>query len=179
MFNLRLFPLLLILILQFSVYTVHCRLCYLTGKIRLPKDVNPPSDVNCLKTKIFANIPDLQFSNTKFSMINFKNSALTPAGFAMASFSAGGAHTTESIVTAGKLYSAANAALLDRGEKKIQNQLQVVDLFIASQIEATKGPDGRDSAIGILNKLIKICGPNCTSAEIAKFQDMIAAMSTV
>ncbi|KAI9612308.1 hypothetical protein KEM48_004325 [Puccinia striiformis f. sp. tritici PST-130] len=118
-------------------------------------------------------------SSFQQSMINFKNSALTPAGFAMASFSAGGAHTTESIVTAGKLYSAANAALLDRGEKKIQNQLQVVDLFIASQIEATKGPDGRDSAIGILNKLIKICGPNCTSAEIAKFQDMIAAMSTV
>ncbi|KAI9605964.1 hypothetical protein H4Q26_004335 [Puccinia striiformis f. sp. tritici PST-130] len=172
MFNLRLFPLLLILILQFSVYTVHCRLCYLTGKVRLPKDVNPPSDVNCLRTTIFANIPDLQFSNTKFSMINFKNSALTPAGFALASFSAGGAHTTESIVTAGKLYSAANAALLDRGEKKIQNQLQV-------QIEATKGPDGRDSTIGILNKLIKICGPNCTSAEIAKIQDMIAAMSTV
>ncbi|POW15305.1 hypothetical protein PSTT_02313 [Puccinia striiformis] len=179
MFNLRLFPLLLILILQFSVYTVHCRLCYLTGKVRLPKDVNPPSDDALFVDDDFCKYSRPPIQQHKILHDQLQKFSSYPAGFALASFSAGGAHTTESIVTAGKLYSAANAALLDRGEKKIQNQLQVVDLFIASQIEATKGPDGRDSTIGILNKLIKICGPNCTSAEIAKIQDMIAAMSTV
>ncbi|EFP88302.2 uncharacterized protein PGTG_14386 [Puccinia graminis f. sp. tritici CRL 75-36-700-3] len=158
-----------------SAYLVQCELpCYMTGKTPLPKDVIPPKDVTCLDTKIFLDIPDVTIDGKKYSEIDFKTQGkdLTPAGYALATFTAGGDNTAESLGTANKLYTAVNAALRDRGNRSILHQLKVVDFFIGSQIAATQGPEGKKKQIRNLNKTIKNCG-HCTAEERQKFQDML------
>ena len=160
---------------------VQCELpCYLTGQTPLPKDVIPPQDVTCLQTKIFLDIPDVTIDNKKYSEIDFKTQGkdLTAAGFALATFTAGGDNTAESLGTAGKLYTAVNAALRDRGNKSILNKLKVVDFFIASQIAALKGQEGKKGQIRNLNKAIKNCG-RCTDEERQKLEDMVSAAQTL
>ncbi|KAH9455362.1 hypothetical protein Pst134EA_022832 [Puccinia striiformis f. sp. tritici] len=161
----------LILILTFSAFIVQCEQpCYMTGQNPLPKDVIPPQDVTCLDTKIFLDIPDVTIDDKKYSEIDFKTQAekgMTPAGYALATFTAGGDNTAESLETANKLYGAVNAALRDRGNRSILYRLKTVHFFIGSQLAASKGPEGKKLTI-------KNCG-RCTSEERSKFEEMLQA----
>jgi len=167
------FPLILVTLLQLCVSLVQCqRQCFLTGKVPLPSDVKPPTDVTCVPgRKIFAGIPDVTVDGKKFSDFDFTKFRGTPGGFALSQFSAADGKARDSLVTVGKLYTAVNAALRDRGERRILSRLKVVDFFIASQIDATKG--NKQGVIRNLNKTIKNCGRSCNAAELAKLKAMV------
>ncbi|POW22101.1 hypothetical protein PSHT_01643 [Puccinia striiformis] len=106
----------------------------------------------------------------KYSEIDFKTQAekgMTPAGYALATFTAGGDNTAESLETANKLYGAVNAALRDRGNRSILYRLKTVHFFIGSQLAASKGPEGKKLTI-------KNCD-RCTTEERSKFEEMLQA----
>ncbi|KAH9455364.1 hypothetical protein Pst134EA_022834 [Puccinia striiformis f. sp. tritici] len=170
-----LLPLILVLILHFSVSIVHCqdRPCYLTGKVALPKDVIPPADVKCVAGNILGKIPNLEVASKKFSDIDFSKAGTTPGGFALAQFTAGGNNNADTLGVVGKLYTAANAALRDRGDKKILVKLKVVDFFIASQLDTVNNnPKG---VVRNLKKTIKNCEKSCNKADCDKLISMFTA----
>ncbi|KAA1077248.1 hypothetical protein PGT21_016169 [Puccinia graminis f. sp. tritici] len=180
----KIISLFLILTLQFSANIVRCQApCYLSSSFPLPRDVIAPPEVTCDNTNIFANIPDVIFNGLRFSQINFQTSGvaqgLTPLGYAIATFSAGN-QNPEFIQTAGKLYTAVNAALRSRGERDILKQLKVVDFFIASQNDAIKGPDGKSGQLRNLKKVRKNCSKaNCTGLELKTIKLKIKELETV
>lgn len=59
------------------------------------------------------------------SDFDFTKAKGTPGGFALSEFSAVDGKAKNSLVTASKLYGAVNAALRDRGERKILSKLKV------------------------------------------------------
>ncbi|POW04626.1 hypothetical protein PSTT_10280 [Puccinia striiformis] len=147
--NQTLLPLILVLILHFSVSIVHCqdRPCYLTGKVALPKDVIPPADVKCVAGNILGKIPNLEVASKKF-------------------FTAGGNNNADTLGVVGKLYTAANAALRDRGDKKILVKLKV-------QLDTVNNnPKG---VVRNLKKTIKNCEKSCNKADCDKLISMFTA----
>ncbi|EFP84378.2 uncharacterized protein PGTG_10098 [Puccinia graminis f. sp. tritici CRL 75-36-700-3] len=180
MLNLKNSRLILILVLQFLAPIVRTQsLCYIPNEaFDLPSDVKPPADVTCGSGTILGKIPDLIFSGRKFSEIDFTKSKLTPGGFALANFQFGGKNTQESLIISGKLYTAANAALRARGDRKILNRLKVVDFFITSQIDKSKGKEAKDSLLKHLGKVLKNCGKpkpkgNCNQGDVDKINAMV------
>ncbi|WAR61194.1 hypothetical protein PtB15_13B446 [Puccinia triticina] len=174
----ELFSLLFLLTLQSLACIVHCQSpCYIIGNKVLPKDVRPPPEVGCDGNNfVFTVIPDVTFNGLRFSQINFENRGIgvTPLGFAMATFSAGNGQVPEFLETAGKLYTAVNAALRSTGERNILKQLKVVDFFIASQIDANKGVNGQQGQKRNLKKVFTNCSKkNCTPGERGQIEVMI------
>ncbi|OAV94741.1 hypothetical protein PTTG_26919 [Puccinia triticina 1-1 BBBD Race 1] len=165
-----LFPLILILVFH-SASIVKCQgtnLCYLTGgTVPLTKEVVPPTDVKCPGGKtVLGKVPDLLVDNTRFSQIDFTQSKSKPGRFALDKFTFSGEADRPALLTAGKLYTAANAALRVRGDKNTINKLKVVDFFIASQIEAAKGEAGNANQARLLDKVLKNCiGKSCSSKD--------------
>ncbi|PLW23048.1 hypothetical protein PCASD_11028 [Puccinia coronata f. sp. avenae] len=156
----------LIMILQFSGFIVQCQdLCYLSKKVALPSDVVPPPDVTCGAGKVLGGIPNVSVNGKTFADFDFtkRPKDKSVANFALTQFSAVNGTSKDSLLTAGKLYDAVNAALRSRGQKKFLSQVKLMDFFIASQND--RNAQNAAGTTRNIDKAVKNCGRDCVGNE--------------
>ncbi|PLW42172.1 hypothetical protein PCASD_05583 [Puccinia coronata f. sp. avenae] len=78
-------------------------------------------------------------------------------------FSAVNGTSKDSLLTAGKLYDAVNAALRSRGQKKFLSQVKLMDFFIASQND--RNAQNAAGTTRNIDKAVKNCGRDCVGNE--------------